>query len=72
MGGIPGQIVGELKGVVKDVGKQAVQAGKDIAKGTIEQIGVTPSSVAQKAAEGAKEEKGQAGADPQAAAKKNK
>jgi len=70
LGGIPGQIAGDLKGVAESAMKQAVKAGSDIAKGTIEQITSAPSQVAQQAAEGKKMEQGQAGNDPQAAAKK--
>ena len=70
MGGIPGQIAGDFKGIATEAVKQAVQATKDIAKGaTIEQISVAPSQAsAQAASKGV--EQGTGGNDPQAQAKK--
>lgn len=70
MGGIPGQIAGDLKGIAEMAIKQTVKAGSDIATSTIETVTNAPSQVAQSASEGKQFEKGAAGSDPQAQAKK--
>lgn len=68
-GGIPGQVVGELKGIVVDSAKAVVKAGGDIAKGTAETL--TASSSQQSAISSQQAgEKGQTQADPAAVAMK--
>lgn len=47
IGGLPGQVIGDLSGVAESAVSQAVKAGGDIAKGTIEQVTSAPSAVGQ-------------------------
>lgn len=67
MGGIPGQVVGDLSGIGESALKQTVKASADIATKTMEVLTTTPSQAAAKAAS---EEKAGAKNDPQAQAKK--
>lgn len=71
LGGIPGQVFSELKGVVTDASKGVASAGKDIAKGTAETLikAATPAGVTTGQGEGKSAEAGQAGADPMATLK---
>ena len=69
IGGMPGQILGDLKGVVEAAAKQTVKAGSDIAVGTVETVAGAPVS-SSKQSGGDQLEKVSTASDPQAQARK--
>ena len=69
IGGMPGQILGDLRGVVEEAAKQTVKAGSDIAIGTVETVAGAPPSTSGQSG-GDQFEQVSASSDPQAQAKK--
>ncbi len=71
-GGVPGQVVGELRNLVADSAKAVVDAGADIAKGTAEKMVTAVGPQPVQTGDGKPREQGQSQSDPQAALRQQK